>query len=80
MQERDAKIERTLLVWQPRSSRRLTQDDARQIGANMASFFQILAEWDRKGKERNPPLPCDHASVPPLWHLKFLSLPETMNP
>jgi hypothetical protein len=63
MHERDEKTERTLLAWQPRSSRRLTQEDARQIAVNMTSFFQILGEWDRKERERNPPPPGDQASI-----------------
>jgi hypothetical protein len=63
MHERDKKIERTLNAWQPRSSRRLNQVDACQIAENMTSFFQILAEWDRKESESNAPPPGDRASV-----------------
>jgi len=39
-------IGRTLEVWQPRASKLLTPEDARQIAENVTGFFHILAEWD----------------------------------
>lgn len=41
-------LERTLAVWQPRTSRQLTPEDARQIAENMAGFFFLLHEWAAK--------------------------------
>jgi hypothetical protein len=38
-------------VWQPRTSRPLTAEDAREITANLVGFFRLLAEWDRRDKE-----------------------------
>jgi hypothetical protein len=38
-------IERTLKVWQRRTSRVLTREDARQIAENVTGFFKILMEW-----------------------------------
>ena len=38
-------ITRTLAIFQPRSTRALNQDDARQIAENMCGFFQTLNEW-----------------------------------
>jgi hypothetical protein len=38
-------LEQTLRVWQPRSGRKLTREDARQIAHNIAGFFRILSEW-----------------------------------
>ncbi len=38
-------IDRTLEVWQPRTSRALTREDARQIAENVTGFFRILLEW-----------------------------------
>jgi hypothetical protein len=39
-------IGRTLEVWQPRTSKLLTPEDARQVVENVAGFFRILTEWD----------------------------------
>jgi hypothetical protein len=39
-------IKQTLEVWQPRTSKVLTREDARQIAENVAGFFAILMEWD----------------------------------
>lgn len=39
-------IDRTLEVWQPRTSKVLTGEDARQIAENVTEFFQILTEWE----------------------------------
>jgi len=41
----DNQIDRTRTVWEPRIGHILTDDDARQIAANMTGFFSILAEW-----------------------------------
>lgn len=38
-------LDRTIDVWQPRSKRLITSEDARQIVANCTGFFQILSEW-----------------------------------
>ena len=43
----DNQIDRTRTVWEPRIGHILTDDDARQIAANMTGFFSILAEWAR---------------------------------
>jgi hypothetical protein len=40
-------IGRTRQVWQARLGRDLSQEDARQIAANLAGFFSVLAEWSR---------------------------------
>ena len=37
--------DRTLAVWQSRTSHRLTNEDAREITENITGFFAILAEW-----------------------------------
>lgn len=39
-------IEDTLKVWQPRTVRTLTPEDARQIAENISGFFRILRAWD----------------------------------
>lgn len=38
---------RTHKLWQPRTRRPLTGEDARQIVENVTGFFSILAEWSR---------------------------------
>ncbi len=40
--------EHTLAVWQPRTARQLSADDAREITENLTSFFTILSRWSRK--------------------------------
>ena len=40
--------ERTFAVWQPRTTRQLSEDDAQEITQNLTGFFAILAEWSRK--------------------------------
>jgi hypothetical protein len=44
---KDELIGRTREVWQPRLGRDLSAEDARQISANVTSFFSVLAEWSR---------------------------------
>ena len=41
----DNLIDRTRKVWQPRTGRDLTNEDARQIAENVTGFFAILTEW-----------------------------------
>jgi len=43
---------RTRQFWQKRSTRLLTDHDARQITSNMVGFFDVLAEWDAKEKAK----------------------------
>ena len=43
----DNLIDRTRRVWQPRTGRNLTDEDARQINENATGFFALLAEWSR---------------------------------
>ncbi len=40
--------EHTIAVWQKRTPRRLSKEDAREITENLTSFFTILAEWSHK--------------------------------
>jgi hypothetical protein len=39
-------IEQTVTFWQPRTSRKLTREDGRQIVENVTAFFRILFEWE----------------------------------
>lgn len=38
-------VEQTLTIWQPRTSKGLTSENARQIAENATGFFQTLMEW-----------------------------------
>ena len=39
------RLARTIEVWSPRSSRPLTEGDAREICENVLGFFRVLIEW-----------------------------------
>jgi hypothetical protein len=43
-------IEQTLTFWGKRTGKDLSREDAREMVANVAGFFQVLAEWDRKAR------------------------------
>ena len=43
----DALIDQTIDLWQPRSQRGISPEDARQVVENVTGFFNILAEWAR---------------------------------
>jgi len=40
-------LARTVDFWQQRTSRGLSEEDARQIAESVAGFFKTLMEWDR---------------------------------
>jgi hypothetical protein len=42
------RIARTLEIWSRRSTRPLTEEDAREIADNMTGFFRVLLEWKAK--------------------------------
>jgi len=43
----DDLIDHTISFWQPRSQRRLSREDGRQIVENVSGFFSILHKWSR---------------------------------
>jgi hypothetical protein len=43
--ERLPLLEETIRFWQPRTSRPLTAEDARQMVENVTGFFTILQSW-----------------------------------
>jgi uncharacterized coiled-coil DUF342 family protein len=45
---KDKIIERTLEIWQPRTSRKLTREDGRQMVENISGFFDTLSDWEAK--------------------------------
>jgi hypothetical protein len=49
MSEHEARaklLDRTLEAWQPRTFRKLTREDARQIIESVNGFVRILWEWE----------------------------------
>jgi hypothetical protein len=38
-------LEEAVQFWQPRASRRLTHEDARQMVENVTGFFTMLQRW-----------------------------------
>jgi hypothetical protein len=47
-------LDKTVAFWQPRTTRRLTREDARQIIENATGFIRVLAEWDAKAGAAQP--------------------------
>ena len=45
MAKKDKFLQDTLQFWQKRTSRTLTEEDAREISENLYSFVQILLDW-----------------------------------
>lgn len=45
-------LDHTRRVFQHRTSRRLSDEDCREIRANIVGFFTVLAEWDAKAKTK----------------------------
>lgn len=47
-------LDKTIQVWQPRSEKVLTRENARQMIENLSGFFQVLYEWDQKLSHPKP--------------------------
>lgn len=48
----DKIIEETAAFWRNMSNVLLSDEEVRQAHTNLAGFFQILNEWDKKTRER----------------------------
>ena len=44
---------RTIRFWEERTGKKISTEDARQMVANVAGFFTVLAEWNRKDREES---------------------------
>ena len=55
--------QRTLDLWQARTSRKLTEEDAREMAVNMSGFFRLLAEWDREARREQDQPPTDGQKI-----------------
>ena len=62
---RDAdQVRAALRLWQPRASRPLSGEDAREIAENLLGFFRVLAEWDSKERSAISAVDNEVASAP----------------
>ncbi len=43
-------IQETIEFWAKRTGERISREDAKQMIENVAGFFAVLNEWDRKSK------------------------------
>lgn len=50
-------LDETLRVFQPRTARVLTREDAREIHQNLTGFFRVLLEWDARARLGSTPDP-----------------------
>lgn len=48
-------LDQTIAFWSRRTGQAFSHEDARQMVANVAGFFQLLAEWDHKDASRDEP-------------------------
>lgn len=54
-------LDETRSFWQKRTDRPLSLEDARQIAANVAGVFQVLAQWAEAEDRRHPNPPQEAA-------------------
>lgn len=57
-------LDQTLEFWQPRTKRKLTREDAREINENLTGFFRVLMEWARIDRESANAAPNDTKPPP----------------
>lgn len=62
-------IQRTLEVWQPRTTRTLTEEDAREIVHNAVGFFGSLLKWEQEkaSSTMSKIITINRAPVLTLW-------------
>jgi hypothetical protein len=46
-------LNQTIAFWSKRSGQEFSQEDAREMVANVSGFFLVLAEWERRAAEDN---------------------------
>lgn len=50
--EKQQFIQETREFWEKRTGQPLTDEDAREIIANVTGFFKVIAKWDSRAKEK----------------------------
>jgi hypothetical protein len=61
--ERLPLLEETTRFWQPRTSRPLTPEDARQMVENVVGFFATLQGWSAAAQTRPSELEADREAA-----------------
>jgi hypothetical protein len=56
-------LDETLAFWQPRTTRKLTREDAREINENLTGFFRVLMEWSRIDRDAAKPSNSGDAKI-----------------
>ena len=46
-------LNHTIAFWSERSGQKCSQEEAREMVANVSGFFLVLAEWERRAAENN---------------------------
>jgi hypothetical protein len=59
----DELVEKARAVFQKRTSRKLTNEDARQMLENLTGFFRVLHEWDRAQRRPEVSSPGDDSNT-----------------
>lgn len=57
----DKHIRRTVGLWSQKTGRQISEEDAREINANLSGFFSVLREWDER--DHNHPATHDDNST-----------------
>ena len=50
--EKQQFIRETREFWEKRTGQSITDEDAREIIANVTGFFKVIAKWDSRAKEK----------------------------
>jgi hypothetical protein len=61
--ERSPLLEETIQFWQPRASRPLTPEDARQMVENVTGFFTTLQRWSAAAETRRTESEADREAA-----------------
>jgi hypothetical protein len=57
-------IEKTIKVWQPRTQKKLTSEDATAIIRNMTGFVELLLAWEKTENTRSEEGEINRGSIP----------------
>lgn len=49
----DKCIQATMDFWSQKTGRQISEEDAREMNANISGFFAVLREWDERDRNHN---------------------------
>jgi hypothetical protein len=61
-------VENTVNFWNERYGIELSREDAKEAVRNIAGFFQVLSEWERRNLYKTPQsiaMPCHECTAKP---------------